>query len=137
AFASLYLAISLWTPWVAPHASDTLNAYPILWVIPALNVLAALNIPRAIHRGKEGYAFFSSACMIAAFVFLFLVTIFPFLVPAVDPSHSLSIVNAASSERTLGIMLLIAMLGMPCVITYTVVIYWTFRGKVRLDETSY
>jgi cytochrome d ubiquinol oxidase subunit II len=111
---------------------------PLLWIVPVLNVLAVLNIPRAIHKGIEGYAFFSSSCMIAAFVFLFITALYPFLVPASnDPSNSLTIVNAASSERTLQIMLLIAVLGMPCVLAYSGVIYWTFRGKVRLDETSY
>jgi cytochrome d ubiquinol oxidase subunit II len=34
-------------------------------------------------------------------------------------------------------MLLIAIIGMPCVLTYTVVIYWTFRGKVQIGEHSY
>ncbi|MEM6757412.1 MAG: cytochrome d ubiquinol oxidase subunit II, partial [Planctomycetota bacterium] len=38
---------------------------------------------------------------------------------------------------TLAIMLLIAVLGMPCVLAYTGVIYWTFRGKVKLDDHSY
>jgi cytochrome d ubiquinol oxidase subunit II len=29
-------------------------------------------------------------------------------------------------------MLLIAVIGMPCVLVYTTVVYWTFRGKVKL-----
>ena len=31
----------------------------------------------------------------------------------------------------------IALFGMPFVLAYTGTIYWTFRGKVRLDEHSY
>jgi cytochrome d ubiquinol oxidase subunit II len=34
-------------------------------------------------------------------------------------------------------MLLIALIGMPAVLSYTALVYWTFRGKVRLDEHSY
>jgi cytochrome bd-type quinol oxidase subunit 1 len=37
----------------------------------------------------------------------------------------------------LTIMLIIALVGMPFVLAYTGIIYWTFRGKVRLDEHSY
>jgi cytochrome d ubiquinol oxidase subunit II len=37
----------------------------------------------------------------------------------------------------LTIMLIIACIGMPFVLTYSGIIYWTFRGKVRLDEHSY
>ena len=137
-FAAFYLVMTLWTSFAAPRAAATLNEYPVLWIVPVLNLLAALNIPRALHKGVEGYAFFSSSCMIAAFVFLFITALFPYLVPASnDPRHSLTIVNAASSSKTLWIMLVIAILGMPCVLTYSGVIYWTFRGKVRLDETSY
>lgn len=137
-FAALFVVVTLWTTLSIPRAVETLLAYPWLWVVPILNVLAVLNIPRAISKGNEGYAFISSSCVIAAFVVLFITAIFPFLVPASnDISNSLTILNASSSEKTLGIMLLIALIGMPCVIAYSVVIYWTFRGKVRLEETSY
>ncbi|HEY0592420.1 MAG TPA: cytochrome d ubiquinol oxidase subunit II [Thermoanaerobaculia bacterium] len=49
----------------------------------------------------------------------------------------MTIYNAASSPKTLGIMAIIAALGMPFVLAYTAVIYWTFRGKVRIGEHSY
>jgi cytochrome d ubiquinol oxidase subunit II len=65
--------------------------------------------------------------------------LFPNLVTSsVNPdAYSLSIWRAASSPRTLEIMLLIAVIGMPCVLAYTGVVYWTFRGKVQLDKHSY
>ena len=53
------------------------------------------------------------------------------------PEHSLNIYNAASSQKTLGIMLMIAGIGVPVVLAYTVSIYWIFRGKVKLDRMSY
>jgi cytochrome d ubiquinol oxidase subunit II len=34
-------------------------------------------------------------------------------------------------------MLIIAAVGMPFVLAYTSIIYWTFRGRVELDEHSY
>ena len=34
-------------------------------------------------------------------------------------------------------MLIIAIIGMPIVLTYTAIIYWTFRGKVELGKFSY
>ena len=51
--------------------------------------------------------------------------------------NSLDIYNAASSPKTLGIMLVIACIGVPVVVAYTVCIYWIFRGKVKLDRMSY
>ena len=62
---------------------------------------------------------------------------YPNLVRGTDPSTSLSVYNAASSEGTLRTMLLIAAIGIPLVLGYTVSIYWIFRGKVKLDSMSY
>ena len=56
---------------------------------------------------------------------------------SLGPANNLTIYNAASSPTTLGIMLIIALLGMPFVISYTIVIYWIFRGKVQLGKFSY
>ena len=53
------------------------------------------------------------------------------------PEHSLTAFNAASSRKTLGIMLTIALLGIPVVLAYSASIYWIFRGKVKLDRMSY
>lgn len=54
-----------------------------------------------------------------------------------DPENSLTAYNAASSHKTLGVMLTIALIGVPIVLAYTVSIYWIFRGKVKLDRMSY
>jgi cytochrome d ubiquinol oxidase subunit II len=138
AFLLAYAATSIYTLAAVPHATDNLKAYPIAWLVPLLNVLAIANIPRAIHRERPGYAFISSACTIAAFVFLFAVALYPNMVPATDPANALTIFSTArSSALTLEIMLLIAVIGMPCVLAYTTAIYWTFRGKVKLGEHSY
>ena len=45
--------------------------------------------------------------------------------------------HASSSSKTLTIGLMLVMFGMPCVLAYTFVIYWTFRGKVKIGEHSY
>ena len=76
--------------------------------------------------------------VIATLVALFGFALFPNLVTASnDPANHVTIYSAASSPRTLNIMLIIAAIGMPFVIGYTSIIYWAFRGKVRLDEHSY
>ena len=73
-----------------------------------------------------------------ALVVLLGAALFPNLVPSSpNPEYSLTVWSAASSARTHGIMLLIAIIGMPAVLSYTALVYWTFRGKVTLDEHSY
>jgi cytochrome bd ubiquinol oxidase subunit II len=69
---------------------------------------------------------------------LFGLNLYPNMVYSLpNPEYSLNIYNAASSHKTLGIMLVIACIGVPIVIAYTVCIYWIFRGKVKLDRMSY
>ena len=50
---------------------------------------------------------------------------------------SLTVVRAASSEKTLGIIQVVAAIGIPFVLTYTATIYWVFRGKVKISPASY
>lgn len=52
------------------------------------------------------------------------------------PGLSLTVVNAASSEKTLDIMLMMAALGLPFVLTCTATIHWVFRGKVQISQLS-
>lgn len=121
-----------------PAAAAGVRANPWSLAIVLLLILSIANIPRSLYKEQAGRAFASSAVVIACFVGLLAVTLHPNLVPASNvPAHSVTIHGAASSQKTLGIMLIIAGIGMPLVIAYTSVVYWTFRGKVRLDEHSY
>jgi len=138
AFLVLYLIVSVWTLASLPSAIANFKDFGWAWGVVVLNVLAVANIPRAIHHGRPFYAFISSCGTIAALCFLFGAAIYPnMVVSSIDPAYSLTIENASSSEKTLGIMAIIAAAGMPCVLAYTAAIYWTFRGKVKLDEHSY
>lgn len=139
-FLILFLLVTIATLVYIPRSTHNIHQYPILWIVPVLNILAIANIPRMIHKHRPGWAFISSTCAIAAFVFLLMTALFPNLVTAAgDPTRSITIWpgSAASSIKTLHIMFLIALLGMPCVLAYTAVIYWTFRGKVELSDHSY
>lgn len=135
AFAALYVVTTVVTLLHVPRATENFAHAPLAWVIVVLNVLAVANIPRAIHRGREAYAFVSSACTIAALTFLVGMALFPALLPS--EGHGLDIYNAASSVGTLRRMAIIAAIGMPLVFTYTGIVYWVFRGKVKLDKFSY
>ena len=59
------------------------------------------------------------------------------VVSTLDPAYNLTIANAASSEKSLGIMLVFAATGVPLVGLYPSFVFWTFKGKVTLDEMSY
>jgi cytochrome d ubiquinol oxidase subunit II len=137
-FLTLYLLVTIFTLTTIPRATAKYHEIPWAWVVVVLNVLAIANIPRAIYQGRPGYAFLSSSCTIAAFTFLFGLTLFPnLIVSSENPDWSLTVASAVSSPKTLEIMTWVAVLGMPFVLTYTVTIYWVFRGKVQVGKFSY
>jgi cytochrome d ubiquinol oxidase subunit II len=137
-FVIIYFVTTMVTLLYVPQMTTQFRAHPELSVIGLLNLLAIANIPRELYHHHDFRAFFSSVVAIIFLMMLFGIGIFPYLVPSSTGSaFGLTIYNAASSQKTLGIMLLIAVLGMPLVFSYTASVYWIFRGKVRLTAKSY
>lgn len=131
-FVIMYALTTLVTLLFVPQMAEPIQARPWLFVLPLAAMLAIANVPREIYYGRDLRAFFSSCFSVAALLGLFGMGIFPNLViSAPHPEFSLTIYNAASSQKTLQIMLIIALVGMPIVIAYTASIYWIFRGKVK------
>ncbi len=137
-FVICYVTTTMVTLVYVPHMTQHFKDYPILFVLPLLNMLAIANIPREIHHKRYGWAFISSCASIAAMIALFAIGIFPNIVISTpNPENSLTIYNAASSQKTLTIMLIIAIIGVPFVLAYTAGIYWVFRGKIKTEDLHY
>ncbi|MDE2039795.1 MAG: cytochrome d ubiquinol oxidase subunit II [Elusimicrobia bacterium] len=137
-FLTLYLFTTIVTLVSLPRAIANFQRLPWLWGAVAVNVLALANIPRSLFLRRPGQAFLSSAASIAALIALFGAALYPnLIVSSLNPDWSLTVVNASSSAKTLGIMAVIALCGMPFVLAYTAVIYWVFRGRVELGKFSY
>jgi cytochrome d ubiquinol oxidase subunit II len=101
-------------------------------------MLAVANIPREISKERYWRAFLSSCAALALLMLLIGSEMYPNLIlSSPDLANSLNIYNAASSPKTLRIMLIFALIGMPLVLGYTTTIYWIFRGKVKLHKGSY
>lgn len=137
-FVICYITTTMSTLIYYPHMIQHFKEVPALFVLALLNMLAIANIPREILKGKDFFAFLSSCASIAALLALFAFGVFPnFVIASNNPEFSLNIYNAASSQKTLNIMLIIALIGIPFVLAYTISIYWIFRGKVKLNNMSY
>jgi cytochrome d ubiquinol oxidase subunit II len=138
AFLLMYLVVTVATWLTLPRAVAPFQSNPWAWLLVAINLAAVGSIPLALSRHRAGWAFIASCLTICAFVLLLGLALFPNLVTSdPDPENSLTIYNAASSEKTLGIMLAFAAFGMPFVITYTAIIYWVFRHRVPTGGKGY
>ncbi|MFI5154666.1 MAG: cytochrome d ubiquinol oxidase subunit II [Chitinophagales bacterium] len=137
-FVVSFTITTLYTLLYIPHLSDFFKSRPGFFLIPLTMILAIANIPRQIKRGKYRYAFLSSAATIALLLIMVALETFPYLLfSPQSPENSITIHNAAASGKTMKILLIIALIGTPLVGIYTSFVFWTFKGKVKLDEMSY
>jgi cytochrome d ubiquinol oxidase subunit II len=137
-FIIFYVMTTMITLLYVPQMTEHIRNQPAFFIIALLNMLSIANIPREIYRERDFAAFFSSCVTIVLMMGLFGLGVFPFLLPSMPVwQHGLTIYNAASSPKTLSILLLMAFLAIPLVCSYTASIYWIFRGKVKLTKKSY
>jgi cytochrome bd ubiquinol oxidase subunit II len=137
-FVISFVITSFYTVLYIPHMADQIHDSPSMFVLPVIMILAIANITRMVAKRRYLLAFLSSALVISVSLMLVCLELFPvILYSAGAPENSLTVYNAASSQKTLGIMLTVAAIGVPLVAAYTTFVFWTFKGKVTLDETSY
>jgi len=137
-FVAMFIIVTLISITSYPHLTDKFRSDPILFVVPVLAFLSIANVPRLASKGKYLHSFIFSALSISFLLILVAIELYPVLIlNQADPANNLTVYEAASSDKALGIMLTITAIGLPLVIFYTVFVYRTFWGKVKLDETSY
>lgn len=137
-FILAYAVLTMATLLYIPTITDRFRESPVFLLPAVLSILAIANIPREIAHGREFRAFLSSSVTMMLLMGLFAIGLYPNIVHSPsNTDHSLTIYTAASSQKTLGNMTIIAAIGVPIVTAYTVSVYWIFRGKVKLTPESY
>ena len=137
-FIVIFVVTSTYTLLYIPHLSDDFSSNPKLFILPVIAILSIANIPRLAKKGQYRNAFIFSSLSISFLLILSAIELYPdILISTIDPANNINIYMAASSLKTLRIMMTIVAIGSPLVLTYTIFVYRTFRGKVKLDDTSY
>lgn len=134
--------IFLIASWFSTNLYTNYSETPILYLVPALAVLGLVGIKLFLLMDNHWGAWFSSALAIMAATFFGIVGLYPMMFPStLDPSFSIHAFNAASSNLTLKIMLVVVIIFIPVVIFYQVWAYRLFSHKVTaehlLEEESY
>lgn len=105
---------------------------PLAWLAPLAFVGAVAAWWWLASRGREAVAMVASGGAILALLAIVGIALFPDLVPSTGPGASITAARAASSDLTLSVMLVIALLGMPVVLVYTAYVYSRFAGRASL-----
>ena len=137
-FIISFAVTSLYTLNYLHGVIDKFKEHPLFFVLPVLAFLAVANVPRLVSKKRYFQALIFSSLTMAFLLMLVAFQLYPVLLPStIDPTHSVTIYNAASSQKSLGIMLTMVVIGAPILMGYLVFLYKTFNGKVKLDDTSY
>ncbi|MEY2963037.1 MAG: hypothetical protein RL754_298 [Bacteroidota bacterium] len=138
AFIIMFILTTGYTMLFVDHMVDRMKEIPAFLLVPVVALLSIANIPRLVEKRNWTMAFVFSALTVSMMFVLSAIGLYPtLLISTVDPAYSLDVYNSAASQKTLGIMLLMAGIGAPLVLLYTFIVYRSFRGTVKIDEHSY
>jgi cytochrome d ubiquinol oxidase subunit II len=85
----------------------------------------------AERRNREGIAFGATGLAIAFAVIALFGSLYPNVMPSsTDPAYSLTIENASSTDYTLKVMTVVALVMTPVVLLYQGWTYWVFRRRI-------
>lgn len=117
------------------HWLHNYSTYPWMMAAPILGYVCLILFLWTSYYSYSRLAFLSSVFAIWSFGFTAAFTLFPFIFPSVTyPRHSLTLWNACSSQHTLFVMLLIAIVMLPIILMYTAWINWVMRGRVGEED---
>jgi len=138
-FVVLYILLTITTVRHLPFMVAPMLKYPILFIFPAIALLAIIVIPILVKKERDGLAFIFSCLAIAFLLMTAFWGVYPNIIrSSIDPiNYSITIANSSSTDFTLKVLLTIAAIGVPLVLAYVAWAYHIFRGKVKITDTSY
>ena len=106
-------------------------------VTPVASVAALLVAIYFINAKREGWAFASTGVHIVLTQVAFFTLMYPrVMISSTHPAFSLTIQNASSSQYTLGVMSIVALVFVPVVLAYQGWTYYMFRKRISTKKKS-
>ncbi|KAF3996767.1 cytochrome d ubiquinol oxidase subunit II [Glaciimonas immobilis] len=114
---------------------DNYTKWPVTWTLPIIALVAAVLCIAFSWTRKALPAFLSSGLAVTCIILTAGTAMFPFVMPSsLDPGSSLTVWDAVSSYKTLGIMFWVVVIMLPIIILYTSWVYRIMRGKVTIQD---
>ena len=133
----LWLIGGIYSKMAAPHLWENYQKLPLLYVLPLLTLVSLILIPGWVRKNAYQKVFTASSIAFATLILTVAAGLYPNWVIATEPAKSLTIYNASSSPLTLKVMLIVALIGVPIVLLYTIYTYRVFRGKATSERHGY
>ena len=115
--------------WLANYSK-----YPITLLAPVLGFLGAIGVILLAGR-KASLTFISSSICQLGIITTAGASLFPFILPSSsNPSVSLTVWDATSSQLTLGIMTFVAAVFVPIILAYTTWCFYKMWGRISVQH---
>jgi len=106
-------------------------------VTPIASFIALLVTIYFINRKMEGWAFIMTALHIVLTQVTFFMLMFPrVMISSTNPAYNLTIYNASSSQYTLTVMSVVALIFVPIVLAYQGWTYYMFRKRITANKQT-
>ncbi len=104
-------------------------------IVPLLAGVALLISGWFVRKDRSGWAFIMTGLTIALSTITIFIGLYPrVMVSSLNEAWSLTIYTASSSEYTLTVMSIIALIFFPIVLVYQGWTYWVFRKRISVDS---
>ncbi len=105
--------------------------YPLTIIAPIMGILGGTLTLAAVQANRSGLAFLGTSMAIIGTICTAGFALFPFVLPSsIDPASSLTLWDAVSSRKTLGIMFVVACIFVPIILAYTLWSYVRMWGRL-------
>ncbi len=132
---AVLLLVFLGLTWAYTDLFANYLAMPGLLLIPLVAVLGLAGVPVLLRKRKVALAWASNCVFIIGVTFFGVMGMFPrMLISSTDPAATLTAYNSASSELTLTIMLVVAVVMVPIVLLYQFWAYRLFSHKLSPED---
>ena len=132
-FAATMVVLLAITTYIFTDISTKIGINP--GIMPIASVVVLLITIYFINRKMEGWAFISTGVHIILTQVAFFTLMFPrVMVSSTNPAYSLTIHNASSSQYTLTVMSVVALIFVPIVLAYQGWTYYMFRKRISNDK---
>jgi cytochrome bd ubiquinol oxidase subunit II len=129
----LYIALGIFTYVGGFWAQGIVNP----GMVPIAAVVSLLVAGYFINQKMEGWAFIMVAINIVLTQITFFSIMFPnVMISTTNPAYNLTIYNASSSQYTLTVMSIVALIFVPIVLAYQGWTYYMFRKRISTDKKT-
>ncbi|MGC8856200.1 MAG: cytochrome d ubiquinol oxidase subunit II [Anaerolineae bacterium] len=129
----LYILLAIFTYIAGYWARGIVNP----GIVPITALVALLAAGYTIHQKMEGWSFALVALNIVLTQVTFFSIIFPnVMISSLNPAWNLTIYNASSSQYTLTVMSIVALIFVPIVLAYQGWTYYMFRKRISTEKKS-